>query len=89
MLHSAEDTDKEVDFQNRIGNIGGGALAIAGVVLCAFSNVLWGLVVILIGLLFAFFVRVDAGLIVISRNQLVTHELQRILIKKLSETREQ
>jgi hypothetical protein len=89
MLHSAEDTNKEVDFQNRIGNIGGGVLAIAGVVLCAFSNVLWGLVVILIGLVFAFLTRVDAGLIVISRNQLVTHELQRILIKKLSETREQ
>ena len=85
MLHSAEDTDKEVDFQNLIGNIGGVLLAIAGVILCAFSYVLWGLVVILIGLLFAFFVRVDAGLIVISRNQLVTHELQRILIKKLSE----
>jgi hypothetical protein len=89
MLQSAEDADKEADFQNRIGNIGGGALALAGVALCAFSNVLWGLVVILIGLLFAFFVRVDAALVVISRNQLVIHELQRELIKKQPEAREQ
>lgn len=89
MLQSAEDVDKETDFQNSIGNIGGGSIVLAGIALCVFSNVLWGLVVILIGLLFAFFVRVDAALVVISRNQLVNHELQRVLIKKLSETHEE